>query len=318
VRDAIAALRAGIAAVVRAPVLLTGVCLITIAAALPFGLVLGVQLRTALAHQPPIALESTEIDPEWWMHFRAGASGLARTFTPAVLGFAAPLDNASALLDAVARPPIMVVPIAAYGVTWAFLWGGILTRFASGQRLGVRKFIAASRRYFLSFTLIALGAASVSLGLYLTLHPLLFGPVFRSLADSVDSEGERFLGRVLLYVVFGAFLAAVSLTADYARIACVCGFVTSTRAAIAQAIVFIRRNLASVITLYLTTSALLATLFVLYGFADRRFGGWRGVLLGQAFVAGRLAIRLTFGASEVELFKRKTQASDQSTSRGVL
>ena len=101
--------------------------------ALPFAVALGSRLQASLASQPPVALSETEIDPEWWQEFRAQARGLEATFTPAVLGFAAPLDSISAVLDG-RRPPLPVLgPLALSIVLWAFLWGGILRRFDAGN-----------------------------------------------------------------------------------------------------------------------------------------------------------------------------------------
>jgi hypothetical protein len=194
----------------------------------------------------------------------------------------------------------------------------VLTRFDRGGALGTRGFIAAGRRHFPLFTLIGLAAATVTVMLYLTVHTVLFGPVYRVLASTVSSERDAFLWRVALYVVFASLLAAVSLAADYARVSAVCAGARSAREAIASGLRFMRTNPAAVATLYLATGALFVALFVLYGIADRRFGGWRGVLLGQAFIFGRLAIRLTFGASEIALFKQRADAAHpHSTSRGT-
>ena len=94
----------GLRQVARAPLLIVLTVIVTVAAAAPFALVLGAELRAALADQPPIALGSSEIDADWWNEFRSHADGLAATFTPTVIGFAAPLDNLSAIADGTRRP----------------------------------------------------------------------------------------------------------------------------------------------------------------------------------------------------------------------
>ena len=70
---------------------------------------------------------------------------------------------------------------------------------------------------------------------------------------------------------------------------------------------FVRRHRGTVVTLYLLTGALFVALLVVYGaieiYGGSRVGGWRGVAVGQAYIVARLAIRLTFGASEVRLFR---------------
>ena len=137
------ALLSGLGLVFRAPILVASVVVLTMAAAIPFGIVLGTRLQEALANQPPIALGSGEIDADWWVEFRAQADGLAATFTPAVIGFAATLDNLSSILDGTARPLALAGPVILAGLLWAWLWGGVLTRFQSGP-LGLRKFVSAA------------------------------------------------------------------------------------------------------------------------------------------------------------------------------
>jgi hypothetical protein len=315
--DAVRALVAGLRMVLRAPGLLLFVSLVTIASALPFGIVLADRLRTALADQPPIPLEAVEIDAEWWLHFRAQARGLEATFTPAIVGFAAPLDNLSALVDATARPLVLVVPVTLYALVWAFLWGGVLHRFHQGGGASAREFLRAGLRQLPRFAVIAAVAAGASIALFVTVHVWLFGPVYSRLAANAATERDAFLWRVLLYVIFGSLLAVISLTADYARVSSVANVAHTFRQSLAAAVRFIRRNLSAVVTLYLLTGALFVALLLVYGVADRRFGGWRAVLLGQAFLIGRLAIRLTFAASEVSLFHRRLPSADyHSTSRG--
>jgi hypothetical protein len=52
-------------------------------------------------------------------------------------------------------------------------------------------------------------------------------------------------------------------------------------------------------------------LLVVYGVADRRVGGWRAVIVGQAYIVARLAIRLVAAASELRLQQPVTTADDQ-------
>ena len=52
----------GLRAVVTAPGLLIAVTMVTVLSAVPFGLVLGSQLREALANRQPVYLGTAEID----------------------------------------------------------------------------------------------------------------------------------------------------------------------------------------------------------------------------------------------------------------
>jgi hypothetical protein len=65
------------------------------------------------------------------------------------------------------------------------------------------------------------------------------------------------------------------------------------------------------VTLYLLTAVLLAAMLIAYGtgeiYGGTRLGGWRAVAIGQAYIVGRLALRLVLAASEVRLYKLKVQ-----------
>lgn len=300
-------LAAGLWQVLRAPLLVAIVVVMTMAAAAPFGAILGSQLQQSLANQPPIALGSGEIDADWWAEFRAHAEGLAATFTPAVIGFAAPLDNLSALLDGDRRPLALAGPVALTALIWAWLWGGILHRFNLGRGVSPREFVSAAFAHTPRFVVISAAAAVAQLVLYLTFHPLLFGPVFNALVANIDSERTAFFIRVVLYVVFGIPLVLVALAADYTRVGLVATGPIRLRDPFGDGVGFIKRNLGAVLMLYLLTGMLFVALIVFYGTGDiyggSRVGGWRGVLIGQAYIVARLVIRLTFAASEMQLFK---------------
>ena len=304
---AIRALVAGLWAVVRAPLLLAAVAIVTLLGAAPFAVLVNNSVQASLAARPQVSLPSTEIDPEWWMEFRAHADGLAATFTPTIIGFAAPLDNLSSVLDGTHRPLALAMPVALAGLLWVFLWGGLLDRFSRPGRTQFRAFVSAGMAHAPRLLLVAAAAAIVNLILYFTVHAALFGPVYEWLASRAGSERDAFFWRLGLYAIFGALLITVSVIADYARVHAVVGGVGSAHAAIAASMRFVRRHAASVFTLYLMTGALFAALLIVYGATETiggsRVGGWRAVAVGQAYILARLAIRLTFGASEVRLFQ---------------
>ena len=203
---AIRALVAGLWAVVRAPLLLAAVAIVTLLAAAPFAVFVNNSVQASLAARPQVSLPSTEIDPEWWMEFRAHADGLAATFTPTIIGFAAPLDNLSSVLDGTRRPLALAMPVALAGLLWVFLWGGLLDRFSRPGRTRVRAFVSAGMAHAPRLLLIAIAAAIVNLILYFTVHAALFGPVYEWLAGRAGSERDAFFWRLGLYVIFGALL----------------------------------------------------------------------------------------------------------------
>jgi hypothetical protein len=64
------------------------------------------------------------------------------------------------------------------------------------------------------------------------------------------------------------------------------------------------------VTLFVLTAVLFVALLAVYGAVDiyggSRVTGWRGIAIAQAYIVARLVIRLTFGASEVLLYRALT------------
>jgi hypothetical protein len=157
------------------------------------------------------------------------------------------------------------------------------------------------------FVSISLIAAALVVLLYLTIHPLLFRLLAPWLESSAATERSAFMMRVGLYAVFGAMLAVISLIVDYARVSIVVDSVASSLDAIRAGAAFVRRHARAVVALFVLTGLLFAALLVVYGFVDiyggSRAAGWRGIAIAQAYIVARLVIRLTFGASEVRLYR---------------
>jgi hypothetical protein len=292
---AVKAVLTGLSLVLRAPTLIVLAVVLTMLSAVPFALMLRSALTVAVAQQPPIDLGSGEIDADWWSEFRAHADGLAATFTPTVIGSAAPIDNLSSLLDGTRRPWVLVVPAAVALVLWAGLWGVALRRFHHGARLPLGTMLSAGFAQLVPFVMIALVAAAAQLVLYVTLHPLLFGPLYGALTSGLDSEPAAFAIRVVLYLVFGAAIATVSLSAAYSRVIRTVAPAHGLGATISAAISFMRANAGAVAGVYLIPGIVFAVMLAGYSIVDlyggARVGGWRGVALGQAFIVGRSITR---------------------------
>lgn len=302
---AVRAAAGGIVDAIRAPGLVLAVLLLTVLSAIPFAFVVESAVLDSLALQPgSTAVGGSEVDPEWWSEFSRHASGLAATFTPAILGFAAPLDSVSGLLDGTRRPLALAAPVALSALLWVFLWGGVIHRFASGDRTG-RGFIAAGARHFVPLLAITMVAAAISAVLYLTLHALLFGPVYGAAAARLPSEASAFAVRAGLYLVFGATLVLANAVVSFARIEVVAGGRTSVSSALGAAWAFVRSRAGAVFSIYAIVIVLLAAAMIAYGAAElyggSRVGGWRAVVIGQAFIALRLALRLALAAAQVRL-----------------
>ncbi|MEX2269896.1 MAG: hypothetical protein WD690_00400 [Vicinamibacterales bacterium] len=71
---------------------------------------------------------------------------------------------------------------------------------------------------------------------------------------------------------------------------------------------FVKAHFLVAVTIYLAAGVLFVTLLIAYAAAESyggtRLGGWRVIALGQAYILGRLTLRLTPGASDVRLAQR--------------
>jgi hypothetical protein len=298
------ATRDGLLLTIRAPGLLLTILLVAMLSAIPFAFAIEPAGMESLALQPPAALGSSEIDAEWWMEFRRQASGLARTFTPAILGFAAPLDSVSAVLDGTRWPAALAFPILLSAVLWAFLWGGVLHRFATGDST-VGGFVSAASRSFGRLTALTMIAAAVNLLIYVSVHALLLGSLYNAIAARVSTERDAFLARLALYAIFAAVLMLVNAVFSFARIAIVAEGERDIVRALTRARQFVRASLTSVTALYVIFVTVFVAAMIAYGAVElaggSRVGGWRAVAIGQAFIAFRLALRLGLAASQVRL-----------------
>ena len=69
------------------------------------------------------------VDYEWMQEFADRATGVATTFRPTIIGFAAVLDNLSAYVDNVRRPTSIAAAALVYVLLWTFLTGGVIDRY---------------------------------------------------------------------------------------------------------------------------------------------------------------------------------------------
>jgi hypothetical protein len=310
------AFRDGMRRVAGAPLVWLGAWVTTLALAAPLALVLrdmiGAHLGSSLAAQTA----ASGVNWEWWQEFRAQATGLGTTFTPAVLGFAAVLGNLSDLADNVELPTVIAGAIGAWLVVWSFLAGGVLDRFARNRAVGTAAFFAACGTHF--WRMLRLGALAWGLyaALFAWLHPALFDDgLYGWLTRDVDAERQAFVVRALLYAFFFLLLTAVNLTIDYARVRIVVEDRRSAVFALTAGARFVRRHLRGVAGLYALNTAVFFAVVLLYAVVAPGVGGadwtmWLALLVGQAYIALRLGVKLGFYATQVAYFQRALAHAD--------
>ncbi len=298
----VAAFRNGIERVGRAPLVLVGVFLLTFLVALPLGLTLRPMLVASLDGNAHAASANT--DYTWWEQFAGQATGIGKTLSPRIIGFAAVLDNVSAVLDNRAH----VVPVAAAGsaylLLWIFLTGGIIDRYARNHATRAAAFFAACGVYFFRFLRLGVAAALAYYVLFAYVHPLLLNSAYGALTGDLTEEWKAFLLRAVLYAVFGALLCAVNIVFDYAKVRTVVEDRRSMMAASMASLAFLVRRPAA-LGLYVLDGAAFVIVFAAYAFAapGAAASAVPALVVGQLYLLARLWCRLVFVASEIAFFQ---------------
>jgi hypothetical protein len=300
----------GIRRTTKAPVILACVYLVTLATSVPFSMVMRSAIAAHLGNSVAAEQAARGFNYQWLLEYQGQADALGKTLGTNVIGFAAVLDNLSAIADAERRPPAMLWLGAAYLLLWLFFTGGIIDRYARNRPTRSHEFFTACGVYFVRFLRLAPIVAITYYALFTYVHPLLLEDAYAQLTDGVTAERTAFVYRLALYLVFGALLATASLIFDYAKVRAVIEDRRSMVGAIVSSARFVRRNVAAVIFLYLANGLLFLAVLFVYAVIAPGVGGtavriWMGFVVGQLYLVGRLWVRLIGFATETALFQAR-------------
>ena len=294
--------------VAHAPAVVMGVFALTFVLALPLALSLR-SLLEAHAGRSAMSVDAAEgISYDWWQEFLSQATGLGTTFTPAIVGFAATLDNISSLADAQSEIASVVGALALYLAGWTLVAGGIIDRYARQRRTRAYGFFAASGVFFFRFLRLAAVSGIFYWWMFRYVHPWLFDEWYPRLTDAVTVERTAFFVRAALYGAFGLVLVLANLVFDYSKIRAVVEDRRSMLGALMAALRFIQRNAGRTISLYSLNASAFVLLLIVWALLAPGVGGdglsfWLGFLLTQCYVLARLALKLQFLASQTSLFQ---------------
>ena len=316
--------RDGFGRVLRAPAVLAGVFVVTLAAALPLAVTLRGAIEAHLGRSLVADAAADGVNYDWWQEFSSqaagqgntalgatalGTTGLGSTFSPSIIGFAATLDNISSVLDAQREASPVAAALAAYLLVWTFLSGGILDRYARQRPTRAHGFFAASGVFFWRFLRLALVAGTAYWFLFAYVHVWLFDDLYDWLTRDLAVERVAFVWRVALHAVFGSALVAVNIAVDYARIRLVVEDRRSAIGALSAALGFLGRHPGRALGLYALNGLVFVLLLAAWAFAAPGAGGaglsmWLGVAATQLYLLARLLLKLQFMASQTALFQR--------------
>ena len=294
----------GLMRVKRAPFLVVGLWFSTLLLALPLALVLQAEIGAHLGDSMAAQSAASDVNFDWWNEFLAQSSGVGRTFVPAILGFAAVLNNLSGVADASGPPSPVMWVVAAQLILSTFLLGGVMDRLARDRAIGSAGFFSACGVYVFRFLRLSVISVSVYAFLFVTVHGWLFEGVYPRLIEDLTVERTAFVYRLVLYAFFGLLVVFANVVFDYAKVRAVVEDRRSMVGALVAGFRFVRRHAGAVAGLYaLNSLAFLAVLFLYYATAPGASANALAFAIGQLFIVLRVVIRLQFAASQIALFQ---------------
>jgi hypothetical protein len=294
--------------VAAAPAIITGVFAMTLALAAPLALTMNQMIQAQLGRSVVAGQVADGVNYDWWQEFTAQTSGLGTTFTPAIVGFAATLDNISSVVDGQTEIVPIASALALYLAGWTFVAGGILDRYARQRRTRAYGFFAASGGYFFRFLRLAIMAGVFYWWMFAIVHYLLFDKWYADLTRNISVEREAFAIRVVMYSVFGAMLLFGNMVFDYTKIRTVVEDRRSVFGALNATLRFVVRRPRQTFGLYALNGAVFIGLVALWALIAPGAGSagasmWAGFAVGQLYLLARLLLKLQFLASQTALFQ---------------
>jgi hypothetical protein len=301
--------RDGLRRVTAGPAVIIGVYLVTLLTTLPLALSLRDALQDSLGSSLEASTAADGVNYDWWQEFSGQATGIGSTFTPTIIGFATTLDSMSALLDGRALSAPIAWALAVYVASWMFVSGGILDRYARDRPVGAYGFFAASGTFFFRFMRLGVVAALGYWFCFAYVHEWLFTNWYVTITRDLAVESTVFYWRVLMYLLFVALLAALTLVFDYAKVRAVVEDRRSMTGALIAALRFIVRHPSRVMGVYIMNAVLFLLVVAAWALINQGAGGsglwmWAGVGVSQCYILVRLMVKLQVLASETALFQR--------------
>ncbi|MGC4084983.1 MAG: hypothetical protein QM736_23425 [Vicinamibacterales bacterium] len=296
--------RDGVVRVGRAPWLLLLLWLCSVVVSLPPALALHAAIASHLGNSLEADRAADGVNATWMQEFTASSDALGRTLRSDTIGFAAVLDQTSALADnRSVVAPVAIAGIGYLALVW-FLTPGIIGRLAEATPGTAARLLARCGAHTARFVRLAIVSAIVYGVLFGSLHALLFDDLFDSVTHDITVERTAFMIRVGCYVVFFLVVAAANLVFDFAKIRMVVEDRHSVLSSLAASVAFVARRPALAIGVYACNVALLAIVLAIYfiiapGALSSGVAVWVGFAVSQIYVAARLFTKLAFWGSEV-------------------
>ena len=311
-------LRAGFGSVGRSWGLVVLVLLANLALALVLAVPLAHQLEGDLAKRGAGSAMMYGFDYDWWSQWSEQQRGPSSALAPDLLGTGFALKNVDLLLKGSlpaglfawgSRPSLDATTLglgALYLLLQVFLTGGLLGVFRAPQGgWTVRGLAQGSGFYFGRLLRVSLLALAATGALFAVNAP--FARWVDGLAREAVSERTAIAFTLGRHAVLLLALVLVHMVSSHARVMVVREERLSAVLAFLSSLGFCARNFLSALGQYFVVGVLGIGLVALFGVLDGRLTvvGWRSQLVAlvlfEAVVAARIALRLGLLASQVEL-----------------
>jgi hypothetical protein len=280
-----------------------------------FSLVLAVPmyhiLKDSFGQGETVEKMAEGFDYLWWEQFRYDSQGVAKTFSPSIIGKGALLDNWDSLLhmNFFNLPPMIVALILLYILFRTFLAGGILSVYKnSAEKFEMQKFLRGAGTYYLRFFLLML----FSWVFFYLIGGILyrkFVTILRNISSSSYSEIPSFYFGLLFSAIILILFLFVQMVFDYARIHVVLEDRRNVFSSFLKSLFFVLRHPGSAFGLYYLLFLVSVALAVVYSLVIGILpdSGFMGVLAGlivqEIFIFGTIWIRCWLYAGQMELYR---------------
>jgi hypothetical protein len=311
-------LRDGFRSVGRSFGLVALVLLANLALALVLAVPLSLRLEGDLENRGASSGMMYGFDYDWWARWSEEQRGPSSALAPDILGTGFALKNVDLLLKGAlpaglfaggGRPALDATTLgvgALYLLLQVFLTGGLLGVFRAPQGgWTVRGLAHGSGFYFGRLFRVSLLALAAAGALFALNAP--FARWVDGLAREAVSERTAIALHLGRHAVLLLALVLVQMVSSHAKVLVVREERLSAVLAFLSSLGFCARNFLSALGQYLVVGALGVGLVALFGALDGRLAvvGWRSQLVAlvlfEAFVAARIALRLGLLASQLEL-----------------
>ncbi|MBN1561002.1 hypothetical protein JW998_12185 [candidate division KSB1 bacterium] len=259
----------------------------------------------------------TGLPYSWWSALQIDARGLENTIRPSLSGGFGPLiDNLELLLTGQFQLYGWFVfsLIVGYLFIAAFFNGGAIALFADERRsFSAGRFFSYAGTYFHHMAALAVTTVALFALLYKVINPAIFSLLDRIVGDSL-SQSFAWIVHFIGYLFILTIVFLITLILDYAKVIVISEKKNSSWASIGLAAAFIFRSFGKTVGLNVLL-AFLAIALVLGGGLLMSIITPSNLLLlvgsfivQQLFIAAKIAVRLTFYASETALYQAHAAA----------